>query len=219
MYSNIDILTFQILLASVAWTWAAEQNGNSDLSEIRHQGTPAGHARGPRGDTMPLHEIPKPQLNAQEGKNSRPEDFSPIESIAVSKDLPAFKGDVGPGIEGTSLRPTTATTAPYSQHYLYLENQHASFKCSPGQFITRLHVSYAAGMSHSTSFTYKFIFRRHPIVLVHYGSTTVNQYSCHGLKHCVGHQACLFQVTSGLCLHDPAPGRRKVRHFCVIWNS
>lgn len=203
---NPKFLIFHLLLVgAVAWRCSAENNGVWDSDKVKSKLAAGGNGRGPRGDTLPIHldsdEREKRKISQAKG------DLDPIggvhEQDTPINDSPARSAAKAPAAP-------KSTPAPYSQHHVFLEHQNVAFKCPPEEFISRLHVSYGAGLSHSTSFTYSFQFRRQSIVLAHYGSSSVNQFSCHGLKHCVGHRACIFQVTSNLCLHDPQPGHRKV---------
>lgn len=181
--------------------------------------------RGPRGDMSNF---------AEDGPLNEPRRLLEKSHNVVAKSV--LKGDLGPiHLASTSTASPAGTTAivqkdtvsetvviptthpPFTQQHKFLENQHAAVTCAPDQFISRLHITYTSEPARSTYFTYSFRFRRQPLQLPNYGASAVVRDSCHGLKFCVGHRACLFQVSSKLCLHDPSPSRKKVgdRFFCA----
>ncbi|XP_065176330.1 uncharacterized protein LOC135806112 [Sycon ciliatum] len=196
-----------------------------DKSEAENAATDKSKTRGPRGPRGDLsylseHEPTKEHQRRLEKSKMVKGDLGAIHLSNITTVHPIRIAKQEIVSSEAVVLPTTQP--PFTQQHKFLENEHAAISCSPGEFISRLHLSYTSEPLRSTYFTYSFRFRRQPIVLPSYGSSNVVHNSCHGLKFCVGHRACLFQVTDRLCLHNPMPQRRKmliIRVACELTSS
>ena len=201
--------------------WANKRNGNQELAGS-HQGR---KQKRPQFQHNPIDQDKGPQQPWQQPKAGKLRGDTGLRDEALARrrgDFPDRRrfGEVKVHPTSSKLlakkRPIKSPVVSIDHRAVYREHQRVAVDCGADRFISMLRVTYAADTSKSVHFAYRFIYRRKSIVLPK-DPSHVAQHSCHSLKFCMGRRACLFHLSNSMCLHDPAPSKRKVSTGCKVF--